>query len=68
MKTGAVPERAKGRDFYDFIFLSGITDPDFGYLSEKFEITSDYMKGFSNPVKKLTLKKNHAILRSWFLI
>jgi predicted nucleotidyltransferase component of viral defense system len=38
MKTGAVLERGKGRDYYDFIFLSGLTDPDFGYLHEKFGI------------------------------
>jgi predicted nucleotidyltransferase component of viral defense system len=41
MKTGAVLERGKGRDYYDFIFLSGITEPDFGYLDTKFGIT-DY--------------------------
>ncbi|MFO7922215.1 MAG: nucleotidyl transferase AbiEii/AbiGii toxin family protein [Bacteroidales bacterium] len=40
MKTGAVLERGKGRDYYDFIFLSGITEPDFGYLAEKFGITN----------------------------
>ncbi|MDF1560224.1 MAG: nucleotidyl transferase AbiEii/AbiGii toxin family protein [Bacteroidales bacterium] len=40
MKTGAVLERGKGRDYYDFIFLSGITEPDFGYLKEKFEISN----------------------------
>jgi predicted nucleotidyltransferase component of viral defense system len=41
MKTGAVLERGKGRDYYDFMFLSGIiTDPDFGYLEEKFGITN----------------------------
>ncbi len=39
MKTGAVLERGKGRDFYDFIFLSGLTDPDFGYLDMRFGIT-----------------------------
>jgi predicted nucleotidyltransferase component of viral defense system len=38
MKTGAVIERGKGRDYYDFIFLSGITEPDFGYLEMKFGI------------------------------
>lgn len=38
MKTGAVLERGKGRDYYDFIFLSGITEPDFGYLGLKFGI------------------------------
>lgn len=40
METGAVLERGKGRDYYDFIFLSGITDPDFGYLDTKFRITN----------------------------
>lgn len=40
MKTAAVLERGKGRDYYDFIFLSGITDPDFGYLDQKFGITN----------------------------
>lgn len=40
MKTGAVLERGKGRDYYDFIFLSGITDPDFGYLEKKFGISN----------------------------
>ena len=40
MKTGAVLERGKGRDFYDFIFLSGKTDPDFGYLDAKFDISN----------------------------
>ena len=40
MKTGAVLERGKGRDYYDFIFLAGITEPDFGYLAEKFGITN----------------------------
>ena len=40
MKTGAVLERGKGRDFYDFIFLSGKTDPDFGYLETRFGIAN----------------------------
>lgn len=31
-------ERGKGRDYYDFIFLSGITEPDFSYLELKFGI------------------------------
>ncbi|MBN1953155.1 MAG: nucleotidyl transferase AbiEii/AbiGii toxin family protein [Bacteroidales bacterium] len=43
MKTGAVLERGKGRDYFDFMFLSGITEPDFGYLDEKF--------GISNPTQ-----------------
>jgi len=39
MKTGAVLERGKGRDYYDFIFLSGLTDPNFAYLDMRFGIT-----------------------------
>ena len=41
MKTGAVLERGKGRDYYDFIFLSGLTSPDFGYLKSKFGIKNE---------------------------
>jgi len=40
MKTGAVLERQKGRDYYDFIFLSGRTSPNYNYLKEKFGISS----------------------------
>ena len=40
MKTGALLERRKGRDFYDFMYLSGLTTPHFGYLEAKFGITS----------------------------
>ncbi len=41
-KAGAILGRktAKGRDFYDFIFLDGITKPHVGYLAHKFQITS----------------------------
>lgn len=42
MKTGAALERGKGRDYYDFMFLSGITEPDFGYLDMKFGIINHY--------------------------
>jgi predicted nucleotidyltransferase component of viral defense system len=41
MKTGALLERGKGRDYYDFIFLSGLTSPDFGYLKSKFGISHE---------------------------
>ena len=50
MKTGAVLERGKGRDFYDFIFLSGKTDPDFGYLEAKFDI-SNYSQLYNQILK-----------------
>ena len=41
MKIGAVLERQKGRDYYDCIHLMGKTAPNWDYLSEKFEITSE---------------------------
>jgi predicted nucleotidyltransferase component of viral defense system len=40
MKTGALLERGKGRDYYDFIFLSGLAEPDFAYLNDKFGINT----------------------------
>lgn len=41
-KIGALLGRktAKGRDFFDFIFLDGITKPNLGYLKEKLGIGS----------------------------
>lgn len=40
MKTGAVFKIKKSRDYYDFLFLSGSSDPDFGYLEKKFGISN----------------------------
>lgn len=41
-KVGALLGRktAKGRDFFDFIFLDGFTKPHLGYLKEKLRINS----------------------------
>ncbi len=38
MKLSALLNRAKGRDFYDAIFLLGQTEPDYGYLAAKWGI------------------------------
>lgn len=38
MKISALLNRQKGRDFYDAIFLLGLTEPDYGYLSAKWGI------------------------------
>jgi predicted nucleotidyltransferase component of viral defense system len=38
MKISALLNRRKGRDFYDAMFLLGQTEPDYGYLSEKWNI------------------------------
>jgi len=38
MKLSALLNRQKGRDFYDAIFLLGQTEPDYGYLTEKWGI------------------------------
>jgi hypothetical protein len=35
MKISALLSRGKGRDFYDTMFLLGLTEPDYGYLAEK---------------------------------
>lgn len=35
MKLSALLTRQKGRDFYDFMFLLGITEPDYNYLAVK---------------------------------
>jgi hypothetical protein len=66
MKTGAVLERGKGRDYYDFIFLSGITEPNLGYLNSKIGISNQtrLYERILESIKKLTLKKNHATLKN----
>ncbi|MDR2206842.1 MAG: nucleotidyl transferase AbiEii/AbiGii toxin family protein [Flavobacteriaceae bacterium] len=38
MKISALLNRAKGRDFYDVLFLLPQTEPDYQYLSEKCHI------------------------------
>ncbi|MDR0954176.1 MAG: nucleotidyl transferase AbiEii/AbiGii toxin family protein [Rikenellaceae bacterium] len=38
MKLSALLCRQKGRDFYDAMFLLGLTEPDYGYLGEKWNI------------------------------
>jgi predicted nucleotidyltransferase component of viral defense system len=35
MKIAAMLARAKGRDFYDVIFLLGLTKPDYNFLNER---------------------------------
>ena len=35
MKTTALLDRAKGRDFYDLMFLLGQTSPDYDFLVKK---------------------------------
>jgi predicted nucleotidyltransferase component of viral defense system len=38
MKISALLSRGKGRDFYDVMFLLGLTEPDYGFLSAKCDI------------------------------
>jgi hypothetical protein len=38
MKLSALLNRQKGRDFYDAMFLLGLTEPDYGYLTTKWGI------------------------------
>ncbi len=48
-------KRAKGRDFYDTVFLAGQTKPDYNYLQQKVQISS------STQLKK-ALKEKIAVL------
>jgi len=38
MKLSALLSRAKGRDFYDALFLLSLTKPNYDYLSKKQDI------------------------------
>ncbi|MCK5682584.1 nucleotidyl transferase AbiEii/AbiGii toxin family protein [bacterium] len=40
MKISALLSRAKGRDFYDVLFLSGITTPDYNFLKKRMDISN----------------------------
>ena len=39
MKISALIDRAKGRDFYDVMFLLGYIEPDYSFLSKKMNIS-----------------------------
>lgn len=39
MKIAAMLDRKKGRDFYDVMFLLSQTEPDFGYLKDKSNVS-----------------------------
>lgn len=43
MKLAALLARAKGRDFYDTIFLWQQTDPDYGFLHQRCGIDTPEM-------------------------
>lgn len=51
MKTTALIDRGKGRDFYDFMFLMGQTKPDYGFLTER--------KGIHNAGELKTMLREH---------
>lgn len=58
MKTTAVIDRGKGRDFYDLMFLLGQTKPDYGFLTRRKGIhNSDELKSVINErLKNINLK------------
>lgn len=60
-KIGAILNRksAKGRDFYDFVFLLSKTIPDYGYLVQKLKIrdASSLREALTERCKKLNFKK-----------
>lgn len=59
MKISAMLARAKGRDFYDLMFLLSQAKPDYGFLSKRFEIKSlqAFKQATVELLKKVDLKK-----------
>jgi predicted nucleotidyltransferase component of viral defense system len=58
MKLSALLSRAKGRDFYDLLFLLSQTKPNFDYLSQKKKISniSDLKEKINKLLEKVDLK------------
>jgi len=58
MKISALLSRSKGRDFYDVMFLLGLSDPDYGFLSKKNSIhnLSDLKKSVEEKLNSIDLK------------
>lgn len=58
MKLSALLSRAKGRDFYDLLFLLSQTKPNFDYLSQKKQISniSDLKEKINKLLEKVDLK------------
>jgi len=61
MKLSALLTRQKGRDFYDAMFLLGLTEPDYGYLAAKQNIYNreELKRALLETVKKTDLKKKY---------
>ncbi len=57
MKLSALLSRAKGRDFYDALFLLAQTPPNYDYLSQKQDINSlpELKKKLTEIVEKVDL-------------
>lgn len=61
MKLSALLARQKGRDFYDVMFLLGLTSPDYAYLSAKRNITNkeDLKRALIETVNEIDLNKKY---------
>ena len=61
MKLSALLARQKGRDFYDAMFLLGLTNPDYKYLSAKRNISNkeDLKHSLIETVSKIDLNKKY---------
>jgi predicted nucleotidyltransferase component of viral defense system len=61
MKLSALLARQKGRDFYDVMFLLGLTSPDYVYLSAKRNIANkeDLKRALIETVNKIDLNKKY---------
>jgi len=61
MKLSALLTRQKGRDFYDAMFLLGLTEPDYDYLAIKQNISNreELKRALLETVEKIDLKKKY---------
>ena len=61
MKLSALLTRQKGRDFYDAMFLLGLTEPDYDYLAAKQNIHNrdELKRALLETVGKTDLKKKY---------
>ncbi len=57
MKISALLSRAKGRDFYDVMFLMGQKQPDYSFLSARCGIKNqaELKQAFKNLLQKIDL-------------
>jgi predicted nucleotidyltransferase component of viral defense system len=63
MKIWALLSRQKARDFFDVIYLLGLTKPDFQFLSEKLRINNltELKSALANLLQTVNLKNKSRV-------